>query len=177
MRNFRKIIVVAVTMLILLGVTVTPAYAWKFTDIFESFGVNQDQTNKLDKIDKQIWKLSENDKLMEFINLNMHEQNVRYITIDITEDGEVLESYYIYRGEEGNPAYISSDENNIGNTWTFKPTIKQTQTGLDILKSKTLSVKLVFKCLYLWISVEQENNVPSLDKIIKKSSWISGFLP
>ena len=168
--------VVAVTVLILLSVTVTPAYAWNFKDIFRSSSADKDPTNKLDKIDKQIWELSENDKLMKFISRNMWEQKVRVVVIDITDDDNVLKSYYIYRGKPGNPANISIDATGLGKPWIFKPTIKQTQTGLRILESESLSVRLVLKCLYLWISVDKEN-VPSLNKIIDNSSWIDKFLP
>ena len=104
------------------------------------------------------------------------DQEVKVIVIDITEDDVVLKSYYIYREKEGNPATISIHATGLGNPWTFKPTIKQTQSALKILESESLSVRLVLKCLYLWISVENEN-VPPIDDIITNSSWIQEFLP
>jgi len=177
MRNFRKIIVVAVTMFILLGVTVTPAYAWGIENIFKSSSADKDLTGKLDKIDEQIWELSENDKLMKFINLNMWDQNFKVCVIDITEKDHVLKSYYIYREQKGNPATISTVATGLVNSWTFNPTLKQTKTGLKILDSKSLSVQSVLKCLYLWISVEKTEDVPPISKIIEESSWIDGFLP
>ena len=73
------------------------------------------------------------------------------------KDDDVIESYYIYRKNKGNPATISTDATGLGNSWTFKPTIKQTQTALKILESESLSVRLVLKCIYLWISVEKED--------------------
>lgn len=177
MRNFRKIIVVAVTLLILLGVTVTPAYAWGIENIFKSSSADKDLTGKLDKIDEQIWELEKDTKVMKFINRNMIEQDFKVFVIDITKDGKVLKSYYIYRGEKGNPATISTVGTDLGNSWTFKPTPKETETGLKILKLKSLSVQSVLKCLYLWISVEKTEDVPPISKIIEESSWIDGFLP
>jgi len=167
--------IVTVTILIILNVTVTTAHAWTVGDIFSSSGAGENLNNKLYKIDEQILELSSNSKLMEFINSNMDEQNVKVIVIDITKKDQVLESYYIYRQDEGS-AIIKSDGNGNGNTWTFNPTVRQTQAGLKLLDSESLSAKLVLKCIILWISVEKENNVPSTDKIIQRSSWISGSL-
>ena len=178
MRNFRKIIVVAVTVLILLGVTVVPAYAWNFKNIFGSSSAGMDQEDKLIEIEEQIGELSENTKLMKFINLNMHDQSVEVIVIDITEDDKILDSYCIYRGEIGSTADISScPKDDLSNSWTFRPTIKETQKRLKILESKSLSVGMVLKCLFLWRSVEKAEDVPSIYEIIDKSSWIEEFLP
>lgn len=174
----KRVVVITVAILIIFSVTVTPAYAWSFRDIFRSSSADSGQTKKLGEIDTQIWELLENTKLMEFINRNMHEQKVRVIVMHITEDDVVLKSYYIYRGEKGNSANILPDaEEGLGNSWTFKPTIKQTQTALKILESESLSVRLVLKCIYLWISVEKEDDVPPIDEIIDNSLWIEEFLP
>ena len=172
----KRVVVITAAILIIFSVTVTPAYAWSFKDIFHSSSADIDYKKQLDKIDEQIWELSNDTKLMEFINRNMHDQKVKVIVIDITEDDVVLKSYYIYREKEGNPATISIHATGLGNPWTFKPTIKQTQSALKILESESLSVRLVLKCLYLWISVEKEN-VPPIDDIITNSSWIQEFLP
>ncbi|MCK4677799.1 MAG: hypothetical protein KAT48_06690 [Bacteroidales bacterium] len=173
----KRVVVITAAILIIFSVTVTPAYAWSFKDIFRSSSADTDYTNKLAEIDEQIWELSNDSKLMEFINRNMWEQKVRAIVIDITEGDVVLKSYCIYREKKENPATISTDIKGLGNSWTFKPTIKQTQTGLNILESESLSVRLVLKCISLWISVEKEDDVPSIYEIIENSSWIDTFLP
>ena len=173
----KRVVVITAAILIIFSVTVTPAYAWSFKDIFHSSSADSDYTKKLTGIEEQIGELSGKDKLMEFINRNMWEQKVSVIVIDITEDDVVLKSYYIYRENKGNPATIPTDGKGTGNSWTFKPTIKQTQTALKILESESLSVRLVLKCISLWISVEKEDDVPSIYDIIDESSWIDTFLP
>ncbi|MCK4678980.1 MAG: hypothetical protein KAT48_12670 [Bacteroidales bacterium] len=174
----KRVVVITAAILIIFSVTVTPAYAWSFKDMFHSSSADRDYTKKLTEIEEQIGELSNDPILMKFINRNMHEQKVRVIVIHITEHDEVVGSYYIYRGDKGDPASISStDVEGLGNSWTFKPTIRQTQTALKILESESLSVRLVLKCISLWISVEKEDDVPSIYDIIDESSWIDTFLP
>ena len=163
-----------VVILILLSVTAVPASAWGF-DLGKLFTGDKDYTKKLEAIDVRVWEVSDDTELMECINFNMWEQKVKIIVIDITENGELLESYYIVREKKGEPASILTEVNNQGNAWVFRPTVKQTEKGLDILESNKFSARLVMKAIFLYIAVDSDS--PSISEIVSKSSWLGNYWP
>ena len=110
---------------------------------------------------------------MEFIDLNMEQQNITVISINITENNVTLKSYYVHKGVDGT-AKITTESDSSG--WVFMPTVKQTGTGLKILQSKKLSIGAIIKCIFLLWSVDNDG-VPSLDTIINNAEWIDQFLP
>jgi len=175
-RDYQRSILVGIAIFILLSAVIQPAAAWSFKDkIFPSFAPASTD-NKLDKIEEQIDALSEDEKLMKFVNRNMWEQKVRVIECAITEDDELLDTYYIIREEKGSTARIDDAWSGIGNKWTFKPTIKKTEKAIKLLESQELTVNNVLKCILLWISVEKQG-VPSINNIIQNSTWLDQFLP
>jgi len=169
---YRKAVVKFVVFLILLSVTAVPASAWGF-DLSKLITSDKDYTKKLDDIDDRVWVVASDTELMECINLNMWEQDVEIIVIDITENDEVLKSYYIVRGEKGSPASISIAVDNLDNAWEFTPTIKQTKKGLNILESKKFSAGLVMRAIVLYIAVD--SNGSDISEIISKSSWLGNY--
>ncbi|MCG7849424.1 MAG: hypothetical protein MIO93_09635 [ANME-2 cluster archaeon] len=169
---YRKVVAKFVVILILLSVTVVPASAWGF-DVSKLIASDKDYTKKLADIDNRVEEVSNDTEMMKCINFNMWEQKVKVIVIDITENDKVLKSYYIERGNEGESASISDVKGN-GNAWVFRPTIKQTEKGLDILESNEFSARLVMRAIILYIAVD--NDGPSISKIIKKSSWLEIIL-
>jgi dsDNA-binding SOS-regulon protein len=170
----QKLIIAAIGLSILFSVTVTPVYAWKNPLDFPGKSEKDKYFSKeLDTIDEQIWILHENTKLMEFIDLNMEQQDIEVISINITENNEVLASYYVHRGVDGTATITTESDSS---DWVFMPTVKQTNTGLKILQSKKLSTGAIIKCIFLWWSVDNDG-VPSLYTIMSKADWIDQFLP
>ncbi len=172
--GYSKVVAEFVVILILLSVTAVPASAWGF-DLGKLFTSDEDYTKKLDAIDERVWDVSYDTVLMECINSNMWEQKVKVIVIDITENDEVLESYYIKREKKGDPASILTEVNNQGNAWVFRPTIKQTEKGLDILQSVEFTARLVVRAIVLYIAVDSDG--PSISEIINNSSWLGNYWP
>jgi len=168
---YRNVVAKFVVILIFLGVTAVPASAWGFGWGYSS---PNDDTKKLEAIDDRVWVVSDTE-MMKCINFNMREQGVEVIVIDITENGDILESYYIVSGEEGASASILTELNNLDGAWEFTPTIKQTKKGLDILQSKKISSGLVMRAIFLYIAVDSDG--PKISKIIDKSSWLDNYWP
>jgi len=169
---YRNVVAKFVVFLILLSVTAVPASAgglgWGYLS-------PSDDTKKLKAIDDRVWVIIDTE-MMKCINFNMREQEVEVIVIDITENGDVLKSYYIVSGEEGAPASILTELNNLDGAWEFTPTIKQTKKGLDILQSNKFSPGLVMRAIFLYIAVDN-NNGPDILCIIDKSSWLGNYWP
>jgi len=170
------------------------AQAWPSLNLLRSDdnGISE----KLNEINLKKELLSENLRVMKFINSNMYDQGVDAVEISIKNRGEILETYYVVRGKnKGSTASIVKTlPDDTGILWTFKPTVDQALDGLNqasnglyILEQKKKSRLEVFsavtRALYLYFTVDNEN-VPPLNELITKSncskckkalSW-AGFL-
>ena len=156
------------------------AQAWPSLNLFGSDdnGISE----KLNEITLKKELLSENFRVMKFINSNMFDQGVDTVKISIINNDEILETYYVIRGKnKGSTASIVKTlPDDTGILWTFKPTVDQALDGLNqasnglyILEQKKKSRLEVFsavtRALYLYFTVDNEN-VPPLNELITKSN-------
>jgi len=147
------------------------------------FGQNDNSApEKLKEIVLKKELLSENVRVMKFINSNMFDQGVDTVEISIQNNGQTLETYYIVRNKnKGGTAYIvQSIPDDTGILWKFKPTVDQGLYGLDLAsnglqileqkkKSKLDVLSAVTRSIYLYFTVKNEN-VPTLNELITKSN-------
>jgi hypothetical protein len=151
--------------------------AWKFDLLDNLFKKESTSQAQLGAIEGRIDELEKDDILMKFVNRNMWEQNVKVIVIHITDKKDVKASYYILRNKKGTTATIENTMDDRGKkNWIFMPSPKQTRDGLKILEAGELTVDSIASCIDLWITVKTKN-VPSIFRIIRRSTWIDTFLP
>lgn len=175
-RSFMMKITVIFMLFILFTGTV---HAFPWSNFFGSDDSNISE--KLKEIELKSESLTENKRVMKFINYNMFDQGVDTVEISIKNENQVLKKYYLVRAEDvkGTASFTESVPDHTGVLWKFKPTVDQALDGLDqaseglfILDKRdrsTLDVATrVMKALYLYLTVEKEN-VPSLNVIIEKS--------
>lgn len=156
------------------------ANAWAWGDLF---GLDDNNALvKLQEIEQKKEALTENMRVMRFINSNMFDEGVDTVEISVKNKDQILKTYYIIRAKNRTdpPSVVESIPDQPGVLWKFRPTVDQALKGLDqasngllILdqkeKSKSEVVIFVLNALYLYYTVENEN-LPSLSEIIKKSS-------
>lgn len=159
----RKIMVLATVILIISSLTITPAIA-------------KTPGDRLEQIDDRVWALNANNEFREVIAKNMLEQGVDFIIIQIMHGNKEKAAYYL---QHDHLVIISDSEPEIpeeSSVWILKPTIKQTERGLEIFESEKLTVEVVLKALFLCLIVETEG-FPDIDTLINNSSWIEEYLP
>ncbi|MDD5617432.1 MAG: hypothetical protein PHH85_14675 [Candidatus Methanoperedens sp.] len=194
-KNINRTLILKITVILIFIVLFTgTAQAWSSLSLF---GAEKNSVSeKLKELNLKKESLSENMRVMKFINSNMFDQGVDTVEISIKNDDRILETYYVVRGKnKGSSASIVKKlPDDTGILWKFKPTIdqaldglNQASNGLHILEEKKKSKFKIFsavtKALYLYFTVEKEN-VPTLNELITKSncrkckkalSW-AGFL-
>lgn len=170
------------------------AQAWSSLKLFGAD--DNSASDKLKEINLKKELLSENMRVMKFINSNMFDQGVDTVEISIKNDNHILETYYVVRGKNmgSTASIVQIPPDDTGILWKFKPTVDQALDGLDQVsnglfileqkkKSKFEVLSVVTRALYLYFTVDNQN-VPPLNELITKSncrkckkalSW-AGFL-
>ncbi|TFH42309.1 MAG: hypothetical protein E4G94_06505 [ANME-2 cluster archaeon] len=190
MKLFSKPLAFGIALIIFLGIIIVPASA----------------ANDLEEIDEWVCDFANGDypNMTRFMALNMEDQGPDLIAVEIIKNPafsflkkkpDVIRTYYVEKVGDGveisSPDFVVTSNcvhiDNLGEiepNWTFRPTIRETQRGIDILifcetcmqHKRTKLVSNVWKMLRLWISVEKEE-VPTVDDLILNSSWLGRFLP
>ena len=193
MKFFSKPLAFGIALIIFLGMIIVPASA----------------ANDLEEIDEWVCDFANGDypNMNRFMAQNIEDQKPSLIAVEIIKNPafsflkkkpDVIRTYYVEKVGDGveisSPDFVVTsncdhivhidDLEEIEPDWTFRPTISETQRGINILifcetcmqHKRTQLVSNVWKMLRLWISVEKDG-VPTVDELILNSSWLEDFLP
>ena len=175
----RNIICKMTIVLILYMIFISSAQAFTMSDLFGS----KNNSEKLKYIDVKVESISGNMRLMKFINSNMFDQGVEIIGIYITDNDNILRTYYVVRAKDkSGAASIKKDVPEEKGLWIFKPDVDQSIKGLDLaeegfylydnrhsLETKSKIPYFLLRTLILYSGTDNEN-IPSLSEMVEKSN-------